>query len=63
MARRGVETPADAERFLHPSVEQLHGHHDGARFAGMERAVDLLVAARESGRPVKLRQLCRCSSP
>ena len=52
MARRGVDTPEAAERFLKPTIEQLHGDQDGARFAGMERAVDLLVAARESGRAV-----------
>jgi single-stranded-DNA-specific exonuclease len=54
MARRGVDSPEAAERFLHPTVEQLHGHQDGARFAGMERAVDLLAAARENGRAVAI---------
>ncbi|HXT49592.1 MAG TPA: single-stranded-DNA-specific exonuclease RecJ [Thermoanaerobaculia bacterium] len=52
MARRGVEDAEAAERFLHPAVEHLHSHQDGARFAGMERAVDLLVAARDGGRAV-----------
>src|SRR6476659_5465388 len=52
MARRGVETVEAAERFLHPSVDQLHGHQDGSSFAGMERAIDLLAAARENGRAV-----------
>jgi single-stranded-DNA-specific exonuclease len=52
MARRGVETAEAAERFLHPSVDQLHGHQDGSSFAGMERAIDLLAAARENGRAV-----------
>jgi single-stranded-DNA-specific exonuclease len=46
LARRGVESPEDAERFLRPAVAHLH---DGARFAGMERALDLLAAARERG--------------
>lgn len=49
LSRRGVETPEAAERFLHPRVEHLH---DGTRFAGMERALELLVQAREAGRAV-----------
>lgn len=44
LSRRGVETQEEAERFLHPAVEHLH---DYRRFAGMDRALELLVAARE----------------
>ena len=51
LARRGVETAEEAERFLHPRVEHLH---DGSRFAGMDRALDLLLQARQDGRAVAI---------
>ncbi len=44
LARRGVEGGEAAERFLAPSLDQLH---DPRLLAGMEEAVDRLVAARE----------------
>ena len=46
LARRGVESPEEAERFLRPAVEHLHAAHG---LAGMERALDLLAAARAAG--------------
>jgi single-stranded-DNA-specific exonuclease len=49
LARRGVETPEAASRFLEPRLEHLH---DGTRFAGMDRALALLLAAREASRAV-----------
>ena len=44
LARRGVEDSRGAERFLHPSLDQLH---DPFLLAGMEEAVVRLLAARE----------------
>jgi len=44
LARRGVEDSRGAERFLHPSLDQLH---DPFLLAGMEEAVARLLAARE----------------
>jgi single-stranded-DNA-specific exonuclease len=39
---RGVTTPEEADRFLHPSLDQLH---DPLRLAGMAAAVDRVLAA------------------
>jgi single-stranded-DNA-specific exonuclease len=44
LARRGVEDARGAERFLHPSLDQLH---DPFLLAGMEEAVARLLAARD----------------
>lgn len=44
LARRGVLDAPGAERFLHPSLDQLH---DPFLLAGMEEAVTRLLAARE----------------
>jgi single-stranded-DNA-specific exonuclease len=49
LARRGVCSGEEAERFLAPRLEHLH---DGLRFAGMERALDLLAAARQRAETV-----------
>lgn len=49
MARRGVEGRAGAERFLKPSLDQLH---DPFLLAGMEPAVERLLAARARGERV-----------
>lgn len=46
LARRGVADAEQAERFLAPRVEHLH---DASRFAGMERALELLLAAKAAG--------------
>jgi len=46
LARRGVDTPEAAERFLKPDLAQLH---DSMGFAGIDRALSILVAARERG--------------
>ena len=46
LARRGVETPEEAERFLHPAVEHLHA---ALGFAGMESALERLAAAKAAG--------------
>src|SRR5215210_2399263 len=43
LARRGVIDPASAERFLNPTLEQLH---DPFLLAGMEEAVERLIRAR-----------------
>lgn len=43
LARRGVEEPAEAERFLNPSLDQLH---DPFLLAGMEESVERLLAAK-----------------
>ncbi len=45
LARRGVEDPAAAERFLNPSLDQLH---DPFLLAGMEDSVARLLAARDN---------------
>ena len=45
---RGIDTAAEAERFLHPSLAQLH---DPMRMHGMARAVELLAQAREERWP------------
>jgi single-stranded-DNA-specific exonuclease len=44
LARRGVQDSRDAERFLHPSLDQLH---DPFLLAGMEEAVTRLLEARD----------------
>ena len=44
LARRGVEDSRGAERFLHPSLDQLH---DPFLLAGMEESVARLLAARD----------------
>jgi single-stranded-DNA-specific exonuclease len=49
LAGRGVATPAEAERYLAPSVSDLH---PASRLAGLEAAVDRLRAARSAGDPV-----------
>jgi single-stranded-DNA-specific exonuclease len=46
LARRGVTDAAGAARFLTPSLDQLH---DPFLLAGMEEAVDRLLAARAAG--------------
>ncbi len=49
LARRGVASAAAAERFLHPSLAQLH---DPLRLYGMAAAVDRLRRARDDGEAV-----------
>lgn len=49
LARRGVSDRGAAERFLNPSLDQLH---DPLRLHHMERAVSRLTAAREAGEAV-----------
>ncbi len=44
LARRGVEDASGVERFLHPSLDQLH---DPFLLAGMEEAVARLLEARD----------------
>jgi len=44
LARRGIETPAEADEFLSPSLDQLHDPHG---LPGLTRAVDRLLAGRE----------------
>lgn len=51
LARRGVEDEAAAEVFLHPRLEQLH---DPRLLAGLDAAVDRLLAARRDGERVAL---------
>lgn len=51
LARRGVTDRADAEAFLHPSLEQLH---DPRLLAGLDAAVRRLLAAREAREKVVL---------
>ncbi|HYG61746.1 MAG TPA: DHH family phosphoesterase, partial [Thermoanaerobaculia bacterium] len=46
LARRGVADGPGAERFLRPSLDQLH---DPYLLCGMEEGVDLLLKARERG--------------
>ncbi|HPJ02074.1 MAG TPA: single-stranded-DNA-specific exonuclease RecJ [Candidatus Limiplasma sp.] len=41
---RGLETAADADRFLHPDMDQLH---DPFLLSGMRKAVDLIAEARQ----------------
>lgn len=45
---RGIDTAAEADRFLHPSLSQLH---DPMRMQGMARAVELLAKARQERWP------------
>jgi len=49
LARRGVSDAEAAERFLHPSSDHLH---DPFRLAGLDKAVERLLAARERGEKV-----------
>lgn len=49
LARRGVESVHDAERFLHPSLDQLY---DPYLLAGMAPAIERLLAARQRGEQV-----------
>lgn len=49
LARRGVESTAEAEAFLRPELDQLH---PPAGLENLERAVDRLVAARDGGETV-----------
>lgn len=51
LARRGIGSPAEAERFLNPSLDQLH---DPFLLAGMEASVARLLAARERGEKVAI---------
>lgn len=51
LARRGVADPREAERFLHPSLDQLH---DPFLLAGMEEGVARLLAARDAGEKVAI---------
>jgi single-stranded-DNA-specific exonuclease len=51
LARRGVSDAAEAERYLHPAVEQLF---DPGLLAGMGEAVARLVAAKERGERVAI---------
>lgn len=51
LARRGVVDSADADRFLKPSLDQLH---DPFLLAGMEEAVCRLVDARNRGEKVAI---------
>lgn len=49
LARRGVEDEAAAEAFLNPRLDQLHDPH---LLAGLDAAVDRLLAARRDGERV-----------
>lgn len=49
LVNRGFTDPGEAEKFLNPSVEDLH---DPFLMDGMERAVELLCEAIDSGKPV-----------
>jgi single-stranded-DNA-specific exonuclease len=51
LARRGVEDSRGAERFLHPSLDQLH---DPFLLAGMEDGVARLLAARDAKETVAI---------
>lgn len=51
LSRRGVESPADAERFLKPSLDQLH---DPFLLAGMAESVERLLAARAAGEKIAI---------
>ncbi|HEY0512579.1 MAG TPA: single-stranded-DNA-specific exonuclease RecJ [Thermoanaerobaculia bacterium] len=51
LARRGVADSLGAERFLHPTLDQLH---DPFLLAGMEEAVARLLAARDRGEVVAI---------
>jgi single-stranded-DNA-specific exonuclease len=51
MARRGVRDAGEAERFLRPSLDQLH---DPYLLAGMAAAVERLLAARAAGERVAI---------
>lgn len=49
LARRGIESTAEAGAFLHPTLDQLHAP---ALLQNLERAVDRLIAARDEGQTV-----------
>lgn len=49
LARRGVTTRAEADRFLHPAADQLH---DPYLLTGLREAVERLARARERGERV-----------
>lgn len=51
LARRGVGDREEADRFLHPSLDQLH---DPFELAGLDQAVKRLLAAGERGERVAL---------
>ncbi len=51
LARRGVLTSEEADRFLQPSLDQLH---DPRELASLPEAVTRLVAARDAGERVAL---------
>ncbi|MEO1366065.1 MAG: single-stranded-DNA-specific exonuclease RecJ, partial [Acidobacteriota bacterium] len=51
LARRGVETAVDAERFLDPKVEHLH---DPLQLAGLPQAVEALLRAKRRGEKVAI---------
>jgi single-stranded-DNA-specific exonuclease len=51
LARRGVTDAGGAQRFLHPSLDQLH---DPFLLAGMEEAVGRLLEARDRGERVAI---------
>lgn len=51
LARRGIEDPAAAARFLSPQLDQLHAPD---RLAGLGAAVERLVRARRAGETVAL---------
>jgi single-stranded-DNA-specific exonuclease len=51
LARRGVEDARAAERYLHPSLDQLH---DPFLLAGMEEGVARLLAARDAKETVAI---------
>ena len=52
LARRGVRNAAEARAFLEPSLDQLHEPCGPAGLAGLDAALDRLVAARERGERV-----------
>ncbi len=49
LRNRGVDTPEKAERFLHPSLDQLH---DPFQMQGMEKAVRIIREAVAGGMPI-----------
>lgn len=51
LRNRGVDTPEKAERFLHPSLEQLH---DPLAMEGMAKAVEILHRAIAEQTPIQI---------
>ena len=51
LARRGQDSPEEAERFLEPRLEHLH---DPYRLAGLQDAVDCLLEAKEQKQKVAI---------